>query len=147
MHPNERFKFDDSLDAYFQHSLKFVCMWTSIRYLLFTKLLAHQSVLLFYFEEMFVDQVDWYGRLLSFVGLKLPSQVIFDMAEYVNSGGKYKAYPNRGVNGHKGGEPKQVEGAKRTFRDELGPESLAMMDDVLRTWIPPVLLQRFGVDI
>jgi len=48
------------------------------------------------------------------------------------------------MDAHIGGH---ASGDNRTFRDELGPESLAMMDDVVRMWLPPVLLQRFGIEL
>ena len=134
---------DDSVDAYFQNNLRYVCMWTSIRHLLFTKLLADQSQV-FLWEDLKADPVDWHGRFLSFVGLKLPFDVIVAMSEYATSGGHVPGYPHAVVENHPGGKAPQ--GGKRTFRDELGPESLAMMDDVVRTWVPPVLLQRFGID-
>lgn len=33
----------------------------------------------------------------------------------------------------------------RTWKDEVSPEILDKMDDILRTWLPPVLLARFGL--
>jgi len=35
--PHVSFEFDDSVDIYFQNMLQKVCMWTSLRHLLFTK--------------------------------------------------------------------------------------------------------------
>ena len=125
----------NTLDDYFQQMLAPFCVWTSIRYLIFTQLLADQSQV-FYMEDLVVDPTDWYGRFLSFVGLSLPRRVIDEMMRDTS------ARLGKGYNEHPGGgEP----GSSRSFRDELGPQSLAMMDDVMRSWLPPVLLQRFGI--
>ena len=140
--PDDEFKFDDSVDTYFQNMLGHVCMWTTVRHLLFTKVLADRSEL-FLFEDMLIDPVDWFGRFFPFVGLKLPVEFVFDMAEIASGGSRMFGYGHKGIDEHPGGhEP----GGNRTFRDELGPESLAMMDDVVRLWLPPMLSKRFGVE-
>lgn len=33
----------------------------------------------------------------------------------------------------------------RTWRDEVSPEIVDEMDDILRAWLPPVLVARFGL--
>lgn len=85
----------------------------------------------FFFDELLVDPVDWYGRFLSFVGLKLPFEVIVDLAQR----GSIKG----GINEHPAGNNQ----SNRTFTSELKAESLEMMDDVMRVWLPAVLLRRW----
>lgn len=112
-----------------------------MRYFLFTELIGDRSEL-FWFEDTLVDPVDFHGRLLTFAGLELPLETVVGMARVASAGGGLYGFKEKGPDVHIGGtEPE----ANRTFRGELSPESLAMMDDVLRTWLPPVLLSRFGV--
>lgn len=131
----------EPLDQYFQKLLGPYCMWTTVRYLLFSELLADRSEL-FFFEDMMIDPVDWYGRFFPFAGLNLPVEVMFDIARVAGEGGRLFSGHRKGVDEHPGSI---AQGHDRTFRDELGPDSLAMMDDVLRVWLPSVLLRRFGV--
>lgn len=122
-----------TIDEYFQKRLAAMCMWTTVRHVLFTTLLADRSEV-FFFDELLADPVDWYARLFSFVGLELPSEVVSDV---------WRRGSHRGssINVHPGGHNE----SNRTFASELGAESLEMMDDVLRVWLPTVLLQRFGI--
>lgn len=123
-----------TIDAYFQTHLAITCMWTTVRYVLFAVILAPRSDL-FFFEELLMDQVDWHARLFSFFGLNLPFEVISGVAARGETKGS--------INEHPGGD----NASNRTFRDELTADSLQMMDDVLRTWLPAVLLRRFGLHL
>lgn len=126
-----------SVDEYFQQLLAPICMWTSIRHVLFTELLADQSQV-FFFEDLLADPMDWFGRFLHFVGLNLPMDVVLGIStEKGGLDGQSKR-----VNEHLGSPAQE---GNRTFRGELGPDSLATMDDVMRAWLPPVLLKRFAV--
>lgn len=131
----------ESVDDFFLAHLASVCMWVSIRYHLFTQVLQHRSVV-FWYEEALADPVDWHGRYYAFVGLNLPSHAVDGAATSATQGGSILGFPSKGLDGHPGGEEQTV---TRTFRDELQPESLAFMDDVLRIWLPPVVLNRFGL--
>lgn len=133
-----------SVDEYFQQYLGLICGWTTVRYLLFTEFLADRSQL-FHFEDMMVDPADWYGRYMRFVGLDLPSEIFFGMAHVASEGGGLFGVSRKGVDQHPGTVAKG--NSSGTFRDELGTESLEMMDDVLRALLPSVLLKRFGVEI
>lgn len=136
--PKENF---DSVDDFFQAHLPSVSMWVSIRYFLFTELLAEQSAV-FWYDEAVADPVDWHGRYFSFVGVHLPLDEVIEAARIASGGGGILGYPSKGLDTHPGGE-EQTE--TRKFRDELNPTSLAGMDDVLRVWLPPVVLDRLGL--
>ena len=132
-----------TVDEHFQQFLGLVSRWTTVRYLLFTEFLADRSEL-FFFEDLLIDPIDWYGRFLSFVGLHLPYEVVFDLARTATEGGDMFGVYRKGIDQH----PGTVVATNRTsFRDELNEESLAMMDDVVRALLPPVLLKRFGVEL
>lgn len=116
-------------------------MWVSLRYLLFTVFMAERSAV-FWYEEATADPVDWHRRYLSFVGVHLPPDEVIEIARTASGGGSILGYPSKGLDTHPGG----LEGAiTRTFRDELNEVSLEMMDDVLRQWLPPVILARFDL--
>lgn len=132
-----------SVDNFFQTHLHVICMWISIRYLLFTVYMADSSAV-FWYDEAVADPVDWHRRYLAFVGIHLQPDQVVEMARRAGGGGSILGYPSKGIDAHPGG----VEGAAtstRTFRDELSAESLAMMDDVLRQWLPPVILARLDL--
>ncbi len=141
VNPERHFELESSVDTYFQEMLRVVCRWTAVRYLLFTELLADQSEL-FLLEDLEIDPADWYGRVFSFVGLHLPFEFIHDTAQHASGRDGTLGYGH--IDEHPGGHASGV--TSRTFKDELGPESLAMMDDVVRLWLPPVLVQRFGIE-
>lgn len=132
-----------TLDAHFQQYLPLICRWTTVRYLLFTEFLADQSQM-FFFEDLEVDPYDWYGRFMHFVGLNMPSEVFFGIARIASGEGEMFGVHRKGKDEHPGSIAQEP---SRTFRDELGPESLAMMDDVMRALLPPVLLRRYGVEM
>lgn len=131
------------MDVYFHLFLGAICRWSSLRYLLFTEILDDRSAI-FWFEDTFADPVDFHGRLLSFAGLHLPLETVVQMAQDTSNGRRPYGFRVKGPDMHVGGlEP----GDNRTFRNELNPESLAMMDDVVRTWMPPALLRRFDIPL
>ena len=129
------------LDAYFMTFLKTVCMWMSVRYFLFTELLANQSLVLHY-EDAVADPVEWHRRYLGFVGIRLPPEQVEEASRVASEGGSILGFHSKGLDEHPGA---QSQGDSRSFRDELSNSSLSAMDDVLRTWLPDVLLEKYGV--
>ena len=131
----------ESVDTFFRAYLEPVCMWVSIRYHLFVNLLPDQSIVLFY-EDAIADPVEWHKHYLHFVGVNLPLDVIHKLA-YVASGGEnILGFRSKGFDEHPGAKS---QGVARSFRDELSNSSILLMDDVLRKWLPDVLLERYGV--
>lgn len=130
-----------TVDEFFQANLPYICMWTSLRYLLFSKLLANISEI-FWYEDAIVDPLDWSARFLSFVGVNLPLDELVVAATAAGAGGSILGFYSKGFDVHPGvkGHP-----SNRSFVDVLDEVSLASMDDVVRNWLPPVLLKRFGV--
>lgn len=131
-----------SVDHFFQAELSHVCMWVSIRYFLFTQLLSDRSAV-FWYDEAVDDPYDWHGRYFAFVGLHLPIEEVATAAHTASRGGSIMGFPSKGIDEHPGGKAQSV---ARTFRDELNNISLSVMDDVLKQWLPPVVLRRFGLD-
>lgn len=132
----------ESVDEYFQKYLGAICMWVSLRYFFFTEIIGDQSEL-FWYDDHEADPVDWHGRLFAFIGLNMPLPKVVDMAMFASGGDIRSAldFEPKGIDEHPGGNSSIA----RNFRDDLGAESLAMMDDVMRKWMPPVILKRFGI--
>lgn len=51
-------------------------------------------------------------------------------------------FPTKGFDIHPGGS---AVAPGRSYKDEISAETLEGLDAVLRTWLPPVMLVRFGV--
>lgn len=116
-----------------------------MRYLLFGELLAAKSAV-FWYDETLADPTGWHSMFFEFVGLEFPNIVVEKAASAAAnaaiSGGTLYGFPLKGMDKHTGGGDPQK---SRTFRDEVSPTTLSRMDDVLRVWLPPVMLATLGV--
>ena len=128
------------LDAFVARELPIVCQWLAVRYILFTSFLADQSME-FWYNDAIADPVGWHYHWFHSVGLQLPFDVVDAAAQAAAADDL--GFGHKDVDLHPG-EEKQADGVRR-FEDEVSPEILAIADDVLRTWLPPALLERFGV--
>lgn len=130
-----------SVDQFFVSRLDPITQWISLRYLLFTQIAPDISEV-FWYADALADPLEWHGRFYTFVGLQLPDLVVHHAADIATQGGEILGFPSKGLDYHpNGGEQTST----RTFRDELTDESLAMMDDVLRKWLPPIILRRLQI--
>lgn len=85
------------------------------------------------------DPLAWHYRWLASVGLQMPAEVVKGAA---SAAARHDfIFPSKGVDEHPGGNASE----RRSYRDEISAVTLAGFDDVLRTWLPPVLLARLGV--
>ena len=138
---NRRANDPSYIDAYFRMFLETITMWVSIRYLLFTELLADQSLVLYY-EDAVTDPLDWHIKYLDFVGVRLPPEQVNEAARVASGGGSILGFHSKGFDEHPGAK---IQDDTRSFRDELSNSSLSFMDDVLRTWLPDYLLDKYDV--
>ena len=76
------------------------------------------------------------------VGLQLPLGVVKATAQAAVSDNI--AFAHKTVDSHPGENSTTVKGPRR-FEDEVSSETVDLADDILRTWLPPVLLERLGV--
>ena len=129
----------ESVDHFFVNHLDAITQWISLRYLLFTQLASERSEV-FWYEDAVADPIEWHGRYFTFVGLRPPPLVVHHTAAIATQGGSILGFPAKGLDYHPDGEE---QAPSRTFRDELNNSSLAIMDDVLRKWLPPIILRRF----
>lgn len=129
------------LDAFVARELPNVCQWLAVRYTLFAGILGENSSE-FWYEEAMVDPLDWHYQWYFAVGLQLPFHVVEATAAAAVAD-DLKIH-HKDIDLHPGQEEKPEEGSRR-FEDEVSPEAVEGANDVLRTWLPPVLLERFGV--
>lgn len=99
---------------------------------------------LFWYGDHEIDPLDWHRRYVGFIGLNLPLDETMVMAQAASEGeiASTLAYKVKGMDKHPDG---REDPSESTFKDELGEESLQMMDEVMRRWLPPVVLRRLGV--
>lgn len=129
------------LEGFVKRELPIVCQWLAVRYLLFTGYLADQSTE-FWYNDAMVNPLDWHYHWFYSVGLHLPFHVV--EAAVQAAGADDLGFHHKKVDLHPGEEVRTEPGARR-FEDEVSPEIVAIADEVLRTWLPPILLERFGV--
>ena len=129
------------LEDFVIRELPIVCQWPAVRYILFSGTLAHQSIELWY-NDATGDPLDWHYNWFYSVGLQLPLYIVQETSQAAVAG--KLGFSHKDIDLHPGEESRTKSGVRR-FEDEVSPDVLAAADDVLRTWLPPVLLQRFGV--
>lgn len=91
---------------------------------------------MFWHEDADADPVGWHLQWLDFAGLQLPMTVVDSMAQAA------MAESLKSINAHPGGEKAS---ASRTWVDEVGADVVEGADEILRAFLPPVLLARWGV--
>ena len=131
-----------TLDEFVTRELPIMCQWLAVRYILFTGILGDQSMQ-FWYEDAMVDPLAWHYHWLHLVGLQLPLGVVEATAQAAVDDNI--AFAHKTVDSHPGENSTTGEGPRR-FEDEVSSETVDLADDMLRTWLPPVLLERFGVE-
>ena len=143
-HITVNFKYDPlgTLDEFVARELPIVCQWLAVRYILFTSILGGQSMQ-FWYEDAMVDPLAWHYHWFQSVGLQLPRGVVEDTAQAAVDDNM--AFAHKPVDPHPGENSTTEEGPPR-FEDQVSAATLDLADDILRTWLSPVLLERFGVE-
>ena len=131
-----------NLHDFVTRELPISCQWLTIRYILFTGILAHQSMD-FWYNDALDDPLGWHFHWLNSVGLQLPFHIVEGMTQAALADDL--GFHHKDVDVHPGEAVETVPGMRR-FEDEVSPETAAIAEDVLRTWLHPVLLERFGVE-
>ncbi|CAN0056471.1 unnamed protein product [Scytosiphon promiscuus] len=129
-----------SVDDHFLRMLPALCRWTSVRYKLFSETLGDRTAM-YWYDEPLENPWDWHRHMLEFLGLNVPSIVLKKAVSHATKG-KLVGFGTKGIDEHPGGQENTV---TRTYRGEITPGSLAAADEIMRTWLPQELLDRFGV--
>jgi len=122
------------LDTFVMNKLELMCQWLVIRYILFTGIMADQSVE-FWYDEITEDLLNWNYHWFYTVGLQLPYHIVNDITK-TNYSSHIDFHP---------GEHNVRSNSVRRFEDEVSEHIVEFSNEVLRKWLPPVLLERFGV--
>lgn len=130
---------DATIEEVVMAFLPVICKWTTIRHILFEGLMAETSFV-FWYEKVLNNPLQWHYGMTALAGLQLPSTWVQSMATDAAAGNF--SFEIAGLNEHVGGEESSP---TRTWQDEINPEIIPAMDEVLRLWLPPVVLARLGV--
>lgn len=129
------------LNDFVTRELPIICQWLAVRYILFSGALADLSAE-FWYRDAMADPLAWHYQWLYVIGLQLPFHVVEGMVrEAVADNFDFE---HKEIDIHPGEEARTEPGVRR-FEDEVSPEVVELADDILRKWLPPVLLERFGV--
>lgn len=135
----------ETVDDYVNRMLPILCQWVGIRYIVFQERLKEQSEIFFYSEAL-ADPLAWHHQFLQWVGLQLPDPLIEAAADAAVRH-TFSFDTKGGMDKHPGSLALQSANTTRSYRDDLAQETLDGMDDVLRTWLPPPLLEKFGLEM
>lgn len=130
---------NQTLDEAVLDILESVCRWTTIRDMVFNGYLSHNSTI-FWYEDAQANPLEWHYRWTHMAGLLLPATWVENISELAANGTWSPLTID--INEHPGGLPPSP---NRTWQQEVSPEKRNDMDGVLRQWLSPVLLARFGV--
>ena len=130
------------LDFFVSRQLPALCEWLAVRYILFCGFLRHQSIV-FWYDAAMADPLDWYFRFLYSIGLQLPYQPVNEIAEAARANAF--RFRNKPTDEHPGQDVRNSTGPRK-FEDEVSPETLKAADNILRQWLPPLLLENLGVE-
>lgn len=132
----------ESVDEFVVDMLPTICQWLSIRLWLFEEVMTHQTLSLWY-NDALANPTYWHKCFLEFVGLIMPVyDVVAKAANIVAHGGQMAGFPSKGIDVHLAGGHAQP---SRSYQSEVLADTLSGMDDVLRAWLPPALLEKFAV--
>lgn len=133
---------NESLDAFVAKELPILCQWVAARYILFSGMLVDQSFE-FWYSAANANPLSWHYQWFFAVGLQLPVHVVESTAQAAAADDL--GFNHKEIDLHPG-EEARAETSVRRFEDEVSPDIVKVADAVLRTWLPPVLLERLGVE-
>lgn len=130
-----------SLEDFVATRLPIMCQWLAVRYTLFSGSLSQQSTE-FWYRKALADPLGWHHTWFDMVGLQLPFNIVNDTAHgAVNYDFKFN---RKHIDEHPGEKARAEPGARR-FEDQVSAAVLNTADEMLRVWLPPVLLEQLGV--
>lgn len=132
-------KIGESVESFALRMLPTICGYVHLRYLLLSEAMPDKTVE-FVYDESLMCPFGWHKRFLSLLGLAPPLPVIRNATDSAlrNS----FEFMSKGIDTHPGGT---AVGPTRSFEDEISAEVKGRLDDLCRIWLPPVLLEKFGI--
>lgn len=129
----------ETVDAFAVRMLPPICRFVHMRYALLREKVPDQTVEFFYNDSL-ADPLQWHRRWLSSAGLNVPDSVVLEATDTALR--RKFGFAAKGIDKHIGGNEAAP---SRSYRDELSPEASAQLDHIVRAWLPPALLRKFGV--
>ena len=129
------------LEDFIARELPIMCQWLAIRYIIFMGLIPHQSIE-FWYNDAIANPLQWHYHWFNSIGLQLPPHVVLTTAK--SAVADDLGFRHKDIDVHPGENLKAKAGGRR-FEDEVSPAMVEIADAVLRVWLPPVLLEKFGV--
>ena len=141
VHPMERTPTKETLEHYVLRMLPTICQYVHLRYVLLHEEMS-EIMEEFEYEDSVANPLQWHQRWLAFVGLNLPESVVREASDKDSK--RQYSFAAKGVDQHPGGG---VTAPSRSFRDEVSEEVASEMDRIARIWLPPTLLDMFGIPL
>lgn len=129
----------ESVDAFALRMLPTICRFVHIRYIVLMERMADKTIE-FVYDESLADPLEWHHRWLRFAGLNLPVSAVQHATDTALRGDY--GFAAKGRDKHPGGLKTTP---SRSYETEIGPDVRAKLDEICRVWLPPVLLEKFGV--
>lgn len=133
-----------TVDEYVVRMIDILCQWVSIRYLLHATGHTWERSTFFWYDDGMSDPFNWHRSFLGSVGMQMPLSVVSNATNAAlrnDFGFKTKG----GLDEHPGAKGVAKNATSRSYKDEVRPDTLRVMDDAMRTWLPPVLQTKFGM--
>jgi len=141
LHPNSAgiARAGENLEDYALRMLPTMCRFVHLRYQLLQGNMPDKTVE-FLYDESLTDPIRWHQRWLSFVGLSPPKSVVQNATDTAQR--REFGFTAHGVDEHVGGKEAT---RHRSWKDEISPEVVRKMYEICLVWLPPVLLDKFGI--
>ncbi len=130
----------ESVEDYALRMLPTVCRFVHLRYQLLQEQMPDRTVE-FLYDESFADPLGWHQRWLSFVGLTPPESVAQEATDTAQR--REFGFTVKGIDKHPGGKEATQ---RKSWEDEISAEVVGQMYEICLVWLPPVLLEKFGID-
>ena len=142
-HPNQGapIRTNEGLEQYVRRMLPTICQNVYLRYAVLLEKMP-ESTQVFEYNDAEENRFEWHKRWVKFVGLNVTESVVLEASD--NSSRHQHVFAEKGVDKHPGGNSTA---SGRSFKDEVSDELAAEMDRVARVWLPPDLLEKFGIPL
>ena len=133
--------YSGTVDEFVAALLPVTTQWIVFRHILFEEIIDDQATSFWYGDAM-EDSMRWHNRWLQTIGLQLPIEIVQIMVDAAVAGDF--GVGGKGFDIHPGSETgdDQAETEVKNLENEVSPPLLAIAGDILRQWLPDVLLRR-----
>lgn len=130
---------NESVGSFAVRMLPTICRFIHLRWLLLEEQMADKTVE-FIYDDSLADPFGWHQRWLSSVGITPPKSVVQEATDAAVR--EEYGFTGKGIDKHPGGkEAKPI----RRWQNEV--RVAKQLTDICRVWLPPVLLEKFGIDV